>query len=277
MRISSVWLSLLLLSAAPLLALDKEHLALHLRKALNLDTRAEIIAGEPRPSDVGDLWEVPVTVGGGQYVVFLSKDEKKYIWGYSIDLTEDPDKERAKGISLTNVHAKGSANAPVTIVEYSDMQCPHCQKAHEMIEKELFQVYTSTQVRWVFKHFPLSMHDWAETAAIASECAAKQKEEAFWTVTGSLFQNAKQIKKEDVLAKSKEYAKAAGLNVDKFSTCVKSSATISIVQSNKQEGSSVGVTSTPSLFINGRMRRGFGSFEDIKVVIEEKLRETPAK
>src|SRR5207245_1403680 len=110
-----------------------------------------------------------------------------------MDLTQSPDAEHLKLISEATGHSKGSKSAPVTVVEYSDLECAYCKKAHEAIDSQLYKTYTKDQVRLVFKHFPLTLHPWAEQAAVATECAAKQREDSFWGMQGLIFKNAETI------------------------------------------------------------------------------------
>jgi protein-disulfide isomerase len=257
----------------PAAALDPKAFAEHLRKTLSLDTRTDIRISTPAvPAGFGDLRMVTATLGGAPYPVFLTKDEKKYIWGFAVDATVDPDKARQEKISLKNVHGQGSPSAPVTIVEYSDLQCNHCKIAHEMIQKELYKSYTKDQVRFVFKHFPLSGHDWAEEAA--AECAGAQKEENFWKVLDHFFANQEKITNANVKEHIGLAIKDLNLKKSDFNACGKNGAMIEKVRNDKKEGASVGVSSTPSLFINGRLRRGFRDMDDIKVVVDEKLKES---
>src|SRR5262245_59079445 len=146
-RLPLLVVALLLLNAAAS-AFDKDAFAVHIRKTLGLDTRAEIkVTGDPVASDVGDLKMVTLTIGGAPSPVYINKDEKKYIWGFLVDATVDPDKEKEKVIDLKNVRAQGSASAPIKVVEYSDFQCSHCKAAHDVLKKELFKQYTKNQVR----------------------------------------------------------------------------------------------------------------------------------
>src|SRR4051812_45486079 len=109
------------LAVAPVHALDQAQLSQNLRETLGLDTRTPVeVQGQPVPADFGDLNKVTVLVGGAPYDIFVSKDEKAYLWGFKADLTKSPDKEKMAGIDLKNVHSIGSPKAKVTIVEYSD-------------------------------------------------------------------------------------------------------------------------------------------------------------
>ena len=268
-----VWLGLILVAARGW-AFDRGAFEMHLRKALSVDSRADIhVTGDPTPSSFGDLLVVPVTVAGNPYKVYMTKDEKQYLWGLLFDMTVDPDKDRASKISLTNVRSKGSAAAPVTVVEFSDHECSFCKKAHDEITKKLYETYKPTQVRLVFKHFPLQMHQWAEIGAVGTECAAAQRPAAFWDMSDRLFDNQEKINKDNVKDKLKGFAADLKLDGKAFAACLDSSAPMEKVQADKKEGVAAGVGSTPTIFVNGRMMRGFREFEDLKVLIEEKLAE----
>ncbi|MCG3204702.1 MAG: hypothetical protein KCHDKBKB_01417 [Elusimicrobia bacterium] len=258
----------------PALALNTEAFAVHLRKTLGLDTRTEIkISSTVTPAGFGNLNVVTANLGGAPYPIYITQDETKYFWGYAVDATIDPDKSRQMQINLKGTHSKGSEKAPVTIVEYSDMQCGYCKVAHNLIKTNLEKNYSKDQVRLVFKHFPLNGHEWSEPAAIASECAAQQKEPLFWDMLDYFFTNQEKITKDNYKEKIAEGSKQLNLDQKKFNACLESPVVLGKIRADKKEGTSVGVTSTPALFINGRQRRGLKDFDDIKVVIEEKLQE----
>ena len=259
---------------APAWAFDDARLAQHLRETLNLDTRTPIeVHGEPRPSKFGDLNQITVLVGGAPYEVFITKDEKSYFWGLTADLTMSPDEERAKTIDLKQAHAIGSANAPVTVVEYSDFACSFCKKAHSLLKEQLHNTYKPSQVRWVYKHYPLTTHPWAMPAAVAAECAGRQKPEAFWSMAEFFFENQNDITEENVGPKSRAEAARLGLKAGAFKSCLEDPKVRDRASAEKKEGASIGVQSTPTIFVNGRMRRGFREFDDIRVLIDEKLKE----
>ena len=264
---------LLLLAAAPAYALDKAKLAQHLRENLSLDSRTEIVVqGDPVPSGISDLKKVTVLVAGAPYDVLLTKDEKKYIWGLVADLSVSPDAQREKIITLETGHSQGSVNAPVTLVEYSDLECSFCKKAHEIISAQLYKSYTKDQVRWVYKHFPLNIHPWSVTAAEVADCAAKQDEGAFWKIVDYYFKNQESLNTGTAGPKGVAEAKRLGLDAAKINACMDDPSVKQNIMDEKKEGTQAGVASTPTLFVNGRMRRGFRDFEDVKVLIDEKLK-----
>jgi len=159
--------------------------------------------------------------------------------------------------------SKGPANAPVTIVEFSDFQCPFCSRANASIAQVL-DVYKD-QVRVVFRDFPLSFHDKAQKAAEAGQCAADQGK--FWEMHDQMFGNQQAL---DVDA-LKGYAKTVGLDEAKFAECLDGGKMAETVKKNLADGEEAGVSGTPAFFINGKMISGALPFEDFKKAIDAEL------
>ena len=148
----------------------------------------------------------------------------------------------------------GPANAKVTIVEFSDFQCPYCQMAYPTVSQ--FMQYYSGQVKLVFMEFPLtSIHPYAEKAAEAAECAGDQG--AFWDYYEQSF-TAKTLTVDDLKAR------AAGLGLDtaKFNTCLDSGAKATLVSSLENAGVNVGVQGTPAFLIGGNLTSGALPFDN---------------
>jgi len=266
--------ALLVGAAVPAQAFDGPKLAQNLRETLALDTRTAIeVQGEPRPSSVGSLNKVTVLVGGAPYEVYLTTDSKIYFWGFTANLGTSPDTERVKIINPKTGHAQGLASAPVTVVEYSDFACSFCKRAHFLLKEELYKHYKPSQVRLIYKHYPLTTHPWAFEAAMAAECMSRQRPDAFFKMADYYFGNQEQINEENVKGKTQDQLKALGLKTAPFEACMEDNVLKEKISAQKKEGASVGVSSTPTIFINGRLRRGFRDFSDLKVVIDEKLKE----
>jgi len=152
--------------------------------------------------------------------------------------------EGAKGPS------KGPAAAAVTIVEFSDFQCPHCKEAQPAIDKLLAG---HPDIKFVFQNFPLAMHDWARKAASYADCVAQAgKPTAFWKFSGDVFEAQAQITASNADEKLTAIADGAGLKGADIATCAASPATDGHVQKSIDLGNSAEVTSTPTFFINGR-------------------------
>src|SRR5680860_660848 len=159
---------------------------------------------------------------------------------------------------------RGNINAPITIVEYSDFQCPYCSRFHETMN-QIFAEYPE-DVRWVFKHFPLdSRHPLARKTAEASECAAEQGK--FWEFSDEVYTNQQAISNDSLST----FAKNIGLNVSQFDSCVSSGKYSDKVEADYQEGIQFGVSGTPGDFINGKSLGGAVPYDKLKQIIEEML------
>lgn len=162
--------------------------------------------------------------------------------------------------------AYGDANAKVTIVEFSDFQCPFCTRAAETVN-QLKKQYKKNQVRIVFKHYPLPMHPRAKPASEASMCVHEQNADKFWTYHDILFKNASKLEDADL----KKYAKDVGVDEKKFAECYDSKKYAQHVEKDMEYGNSKGVRSTPSFYINGIPLQGAQPIEKFKEIIDEEL------
>ncbi|MBI3185026.1 MAG: thioredoxin domain-containing protein [Myxococcales bacterium] len=174
---------------------------------------------------------------------------------------EPPPKPRkqveAKGPS------RGPENAKVTIVEFSDFECPFCSRAHDTVE-EVMQAYAG-KVRLFFRHYPLPFHKKAGKAAEAASCAHEQGR--FWEYHDLLFKNQQKLEVPDL----KEHAKSLGLDQARFEQCLDSGKNLQTIQEDMQAGQKVGVDGTPAFFINGVMLSGAQPLEEFKKVIDQEL------
>lgn len=202
--------------------------------------------------------------------VIMSEDGRYVVFGEVEDVTSDPFKAIAEKISIQGNPVKGPKDAKVTIVEYSDFQCPYCARAHQTISEQVLKEY-GDKVRLVHKNFPLGFHKWAEPAGIAAECAFEQDEGAFWKLYDYFFNNQQQMTPENV--KDKTLEALAGTKVDKakFGDCYDNKKTLPKVQADTAEGQQVGVTGTPAFLINGRKLSGAQPFDRFKAIIDDEL------
>lgn len=145
----------------------------------------------------------------------------------------------------------GDANAPVTMIEFSDFECPFCARFHSDAYQDIKKNYVDTgKVRLVFKQFPLSFHPNAQKAGEASLCAHEQ--EMFWAYHDMLFENQQALS----VASLKKYAADLGLDTAEFNECLDSGKMAAQVQADMQEGVSLGVDGTPGFVINGQAVSG---------------------
>ena len=196
------------------------------------------------------------SVGGGQQIpLFVSTDGKYIILGTPglgsdiIDSTIDPHKEIAEKISLEGTPTKGAENAPITVVEYSDFQCPFCKRGKDMLP-DILKEYDG-KVSISFKQYPLPNHNWAMKASIASLCVYEQGNDMFWTFHDEIFDNQKKITLENADETFEAYAKKLGVDTKKYDACIASPETLDKVKADMAEAQAIGVTATPTFVING--------------------------
>ena len=205
-------------------------------------------------SDASDFYVVPIQVMVNEQKesgdVYVSKDGKTLLRGEIFDMTADPFAATRAKIHVDGSPSKGPADARVTVVEFADFQCPHCAELWEAL-KTVEARYP--QVRIVYKDFPLTtIHPWANTASLGGRCAFEQSPAAFWKVHDSIFSNQDVISPENVWDKLVEFATQAGLNVDTFKGCLASPDTQKAIDASRAEGVDLGVSSTPTVYVNGR-------------------------
>lgn len=225
-----------------------------LRKLYAWGPSFRVKIGPLRNAPVSGFYEVSVEVSMGDQsdsaVIYVSKDGRYLFRGDVQDMDSDPLAAVRAQIHLANSPARGPADAQVTVVEYSDFQCPSCRQLYRAL-REIVSRYP--QVRFVFKDFPLvQIHPWAMTAAIAGRCAFQQNPDAFWKLHDSIFENQGVISAENVWQKVMDFAGQAGLNADSFRTCMASPEANQAVQANLMEGQDLKIANTPTLFVNGR-------------------------
>ena len=138
-------------------------------------------------------------------------------------------------------HIRGKADAAVTIIEYSDFQCPYCSRFHPTM-LQVMEEYTDS-VRWVYRHFPLSFHPEAGPAALASECASEQGK--FWEYADALFANQSSLGSEYYVS----LATDLGLNMTDFNDCIANEEYVDKIEAQAQAGGSAGVSGTPGSFV----------------------------
>jgi len=159
----------------------------------------------------------------------------------------------------------GAADAKVTIVEFSDFQCPYCKRGAKLMT-ELKGKY-GDKIKVVFKHFPLPFHQNAKLAATAANCAGKQDKKAFWDLHDKMFDDQQNLAKEGLVSKAEQLK----LKKSDFETCLSDEAMRKVVQSDIDLGKKVGVKSTPTFFVNGKMVNGAQPIEVFSELIDEEL------
>jgi protein-disulfide isomerase len=227
--------------------------------------------GTIKIGSAGNVQNVDILMSAdGQYVIFSGVDRNRVAVGGIEDVNSDPFAEVMKRLTLDGNPSKGPADAAVTIVEFSDFQCPYCARAYTTLKTQVLKEYDG-KVRVVYKNFPLSFHKWAEPAGIAGECAYEQDEAAFWLLYSYYFDNQRQLTPENIKEKTLEALKETSVDADKWADCFDNKKTADKIRADMAEGQSVGVTGTPAFIINGRFLSGAQPFPRFKAIIDDEL------
>jgi protein-disulfide isomerase len=228
--------------------------------------------------DLGDnLYEITVAYNNEMIPVYVTKDGEFFVQA-AVPLSENivqPSQPSAKATQpqqqiteagIDDDHIFGDENAPVTIIEFSDYECPFCGRFYQQTLPQIKSNYIETgKVRLVYRDFPLSFHPNAQKAAEAAECAGEQ---------GKYFEMHDRLFEKGVsggVDSFKQYAAELGLNADTFNVCLDSGQMASEVQKDFADGQAAGVTGTPGFFINGKLVEGAQPFEVFAQIIEKEL------
>jgi protein-disulfide isomerase len=182
--------------------------------------------------------------------MYITKDGRYLIRGEINDLTTDPLADTMKKIQTANSPVLGNPNAPITLVEYSDFECPVCRNLHDSL-RGLLPNYP--QVKVIFKDYPLdTIHPWARTAALAGRCAYQQDPKAFWKMYDNIYDSQDVISASNVYDKVMDFASRARLNQEVFKACMSAPETTQAIDASIANGNLLEVRSTPTVFVNGR-------------------------
>ena len=240
-------------AGAPLTVLQKSVEA-YLRHLYAFGPNVQLTISEPKNSEVPGLLETTVDLKDGENSqvakFYLSKDGKYLVRGEVSDLSKDPLAETRSRIQLKDAPSLGDPKAPVTLVEFSDFQCPVCRSLHDVLRSMLPNY---PQVRVVFKDFPIEvLHPWARTAALAGRCAYQQDPKAFWKVYDAIYDQQEVISAANAWTKMADFAAESGLNPDSFKACMAGPEAAAAVDASRANGQALEINSTPTVFVNGR-------------------------
>lgn len=181
----------------------------------------------------------------------ITPDGKEIIEGQADLLSGDPWASNRAKLDLRGAPASGSVNAPVTIVEFSDLECPFCKEEASTLDR-LMNVDPG-KARVIFKFFPLTtIHPWSMQAAEAGECVAQQGSAGFWNFERAVFAAQDKITPAIAKARLRDFASEAGVKLPQYDACLLRPSTHAAVEASIAEGKRLGVESTPTLFVNGR-------------------------
>jgi protein-disulfide isomerase len=248
----------------------------YLRQRFHIPDSVKVTLSDFRESIYQDFYQTDVVMDDGKdkrsEPFFVSKDGRYLVEGNIYTLDGDPYKEIGKLISLDDQPVQGPPNAPVTLVEYADLQCPMCANFHGMIENEIIPKY-GDKLRVVFKEFPLSnIHDWALTAAIAAQCVYQINPEQYVAFRSLVYQNQVGMDADHIRDKLLHLAAEAGVDNMKLAACIDAKTSLPRVEASTREGQTLGIASTPTSFVNGHVVVGGPTLADISKIIDDALK-----
>ena len=263
-------------SAADKSAFDKATLEAYLRHLeLWLPAVAVKIDDAKESKELPGFLDVAVhlTYNGGtvEQHFFISKDGKKVLQAEVYDINKSPFQANLDKLDVKGAPSLGPENAPVTVVIFSDFQCPLCKQEADVIHKKITAAFPD-KVHVYFRDFPLeTLHNWARSAAIAGRCVYKISPAAFWEYHDWVYDNQSYIGLDNLNSKIQEFATAKNLDGMQLSRCIESKATAAEVNTSQEMGKSLGINATPTLFINGRKMEGAVPWETLEAIIKVEL------
>ena len=257
-------------------AFDKPTLEAYIRHLFLLQPQLTVTIGDPKPSALPGFKEVRVRIAQGaqsqEVPLYVSTDGKKIVQGNYYDVTTNPFKPELDKLKTQFQPALGTAGAPVAIVVFSDLQCPHCKGEAEMLRQNLIQNYP-TQVRLYFKDYPLEgLHPWAKAAAMAGRCVFQQKPDAFWQYHDWVFAHQDSLTADNLKDQVLGWAKdAKDVDAIKLGACIAGKTTQAEVEKEIEEARALDVTGTPTMFINGRRISQTIDWPNLKNIIDTEI------
>jgi protein-disulfide isomerase len=225
---------------------------------------------EIKPSVAQGLTEVNVVISGPQgqqpQKLYVTADGTHAVTGDIMPFGAHPfeaDRERLE--KAVTGPARGPAHAPVTVVEFSDLQCPHCKETQPNIDKLLAE---NTNVRLIFQNFPLPSHNWAAKAGAYADCVGHASNDAFWKFVEGVYAAQTEITTANADEKLTAIADTAGVKGADMAACAAKPDTASRVERSVALGKSMDVNSTPTMFINGRRLPGGVPYEVMKELVD---------
>lgn len=281
---SSIFVCLLLATAClgessvPDLERRIEH---EVRSYYSVPPHIKITLSPRRASEFSNYDALTVTIQGEtkhDFDFLISKDEKTLIRLTKFDLSKDPYAEIMNRLDIKNRPLRGNKDAKVVVVNFDDFECPYCSRAHQTLFPELFKEY-GDRVAFVYKDYPLSdAHPWAMHAAVDANCLAAQNNDAYWDFADSIHGNQSKVNSQtsrdaqfaELDRSASAQAEKHALDLSKFAACVKAQNEDAIKASMK-EGDAVGVSATPTFFVNGQESDGALSASEFRALLDNAL------
>ena len=260
----------------PKSAFDKPTLEAYVRHLFVLTAPLTVTVNDPKPALLTGFKEVRVRISQGaqsqDVILYVSNDGKQIVQGNVYEIAKNPFKADLDKLKTQYAPALGTAGAPVAIVIFTDLQCPYCKGEAEMLRQNLIKTFP-TQVRLYLKNFPLTgLHPWSKAAAIAGRCVYGQKNETFWDYHDWIFAHQESITPDNLKTQILDWAKGVkDLDTVKLGACIDSKSTEAEVDAEMQQGQDLGITGTPTMFVNGRRISQTIDWPSLKNIIDMEI------
>jgi protein-disulfide isomerase len=256
------------------------------RSFYNIPPEVQVTVGNiTASSDWPNYDAVSVTIKGGEnkssdFKFLISKDRNTMLRMVKFDLTKDPFAEVMSKIDIAGRPTRGAKSAKVVVVNFDDFECPFCSRMHQTLFSELFKEY-GDRVTFVYKDYPLvEIHPWATHAAVNANCLATQNSDAYWDFADYIHANQREVSNE----KTPEARNAAldrltvlqgqkhNLDTVKLQACIKAQDD-SAVKASMKQGDEIGVSATPTMFVNGEKIDGAVPANEVRAALDRALKE----
>jgi protein-disulfide isomerase len=226
-----------------------------------------------RKAPVPGMTEVLMNLNNEFQRMFITADGRYAISGDWMPFGPDPYAPSRKKLMAADGISRGPDKPAVVMVEFSDLQCPHCKEAQPVVEKLAADF---PQMRIIFQHYPLPKHPWAAKAARYADCAGRMNNAAAWKFIAAVYENQGGIALATADDKFKELAQAAGFDAEKLSACAATPTAEAQVKKSMALGESLGILGTPSIFVNGRLLEPVAdasdaSYERVKKIVQYEI------
>jgi protein-disulfide isomerase len=254
------------------------------RATYSVPASVKIIVGPPRPSEFPNYDLVTISMEGDDkkqsYDFLLSKDGTTLLRMTKLDLTKDPYVEIMKKINVSGRPTRGAKDAKVVVVNFDDFECPFCSRMHQTLFPELLKEY-GDRVEFIYKDYPLTeIHPWATHAAVDANCLAAQNNDAYWDFADHIHANQQEVNSEK--GHDAQFAALDRLTLDqgkkhdldqaKLQSCIKAQNEDGI-KASRHDAESVGVTATPTMFVNGQEMDGAVAASEVRAALNEALQQ----
>ena len=255
--------------------IDKTKLEAFIRYTEGYTSLVKIAVDDPTSSAFPSFSRVAVHLSMGkeqriEKVYFVSSDGKQFVNGTLWNLSESPYTDTLLHLPLGGP-AFGPTSAPVTMVVFSDFECPYCREFARTMRNELPKKYPN-DIRVIFKDFPIeSIHKWAFSAAEASHCVGDDNPGAFWAFHDWIFDHQGEVNGANLRDKTTAFAATQGLDTSQVGVCMDNHAKADEVRASMKAGEGLGIQQTPTFFLNGRLVGGALPWKNLDPVIQLEL------